>query len=412
MKSKNLNFFPGGGRPVAPGRGMCYNSGENPGKGGIVMLLKKAWSAVRRWCGRADWWLIALALAVSLFGLVLIFSASRGLNNPNKFVIVQAAGLALGMIGFLILSVMEFERFPRAWLLIFVFNILFNLSLCVLGVADDTGNRSWIPLVGGINVQPGEVGKLLFIFTLGSHIYALRDKLNAPLSILQLGAHMGVTAVAVYIFSSDLGVTLMYPLIFITMLFAAGVSLWWMGGICLAGVGCLPILWKFMGQGQKDRILVVFDPSISPKRAWHAQQSTIAIGNGQLTGTGLTQGIRVQNGWVPGRQTDSIFAVCGEELGFIGCCALLLLLTALVVRIFVDAARTTNRMGALFCAGVGGMFMWQILINVGMMLGIVPVIGLTLPLCSYGGTSMVTTFAALGLVCGACMRQTPNWLRN
>lgn len=376
------------------------------------MIFKRVLGSVRRWCRSADWMLILLALAVSAFGLVLIYSASRGLENPNKYIIVQSAGLVVGMLGFVILSAMEFERFPRAWLLVFAFNILFNLSLRFLGVAGTTGNRSWIPLFAGINVQPGEVGKLLFIYTFGCHLYQLRDKLNAPLSVVQLGAHMGITAAAVYVFSKDLGVTLMYPLIFLVMIFAAGMSVWWIAGICAAGGACTPVLWHFMSDSQRARILVVFDPSLSPAKAWHAQQSMIAIGNGQLTGNGLTHGLRVQNGWVPGRQTDSIFAVCGEELGFVGCCALLLLLTVLVVHIYVDAGRSTSRLGALFCAGVGSMFMWQILINVGMMLGIMPVIGLTLPLCSYGGTSMVITFASLGLVCGARMRQTPSWLRN
>ena len=375
-------------------------------------MLNRMRYAVRRWLKGADLLLLLVALAVSAFGLVLIYSASRGLENPSKYVIIQLAGLGIGVIGFILLSVMEFERFPRIWLPVFAFNILFNLSLKWLGVEGGTGNRSWIHLIGPINVQPGEVGKLLFIFTFACHLYALRDKLNAPLSIVQLCAHMGITAAAVYVFSADLGVTLMYPLIFLTMLFAAGVSFWWIGGICAAGGGMIPLIWNHMSDSQKNRILVVFEPDISPEKAYHAKQSMIAIGNGQLTGTGLTKGLRVQNGWVPGRQTDSIFAVCGEELGFIGCCILLLLLTVLVVRIYVDGARTTNRLGSLFCAGVGGMFMWQILINVGMMLGIAPVIGLTLPLVSYGGTSVVITFASLGLVCGACLRQTPTWLRN
>lgn len=375
-------------------------------------MPKRIWSAVRRWLKKADLMLLLFALCVSIFGLVLIYSASRGLENPNKYVIVQAAGLLMGLFGFIFLSIMEFERFPRAWLPVFAFNILFNLSLRWLGVAGTTGNKSWIPLFGGINVQPGEVGKLLFIFTFACHLYTLRDKLNAPLSILQLCAHMGITAGAVYIFSKDLGVTLMYPLIFLTMLFFAGVSIWWIGGICAMGAGLAPFAWQFMSDNQKNRILVVFEPGISPEKAYHAKQSMIAIGHGQLTGTGLTEGLRVQNGWVPGRQTDSIFSVCGEELGFIGCCALLLLLTALVIRIYADGARSSNPLGALFCAGVGGMFMWQVLINVGMMLGVVPVIGLTLPLVSYGGSSAVITFASLGLVCGARMRQTPSWLRK
>ena len=137
-----------------------------------------------------------------------------------------------------------------------------------------------------------------------------------------------------------------------------------------------------MDQGHRERILVVFDPAISEKRAWHAKQTVMAISNGQLTGDGYLHGARTQGGWIPEAHCDSIFAVCAEEFGFIGAMVLLALLTALVLRIFYDCWRATDTFSAMVCAGVGGMFLWQIAINVTMNLGVFPVIGLTLPLVS------------------------------
>ena len=167
-----------------------------------------------------------------------------------------------------------------------------------------------------------------------------------------------------------------------------------------------------MDDGQRMRILVVFDPSLSEAKAYQGKQTQLAVSNGQLLGEGYLSGSRTQTGWVPESHTDSVFTACAEELGFIGAVALLLLLVLLVLRIYYDGWRCTDQFSALLCVGVGSMFMWQIGINVGMNLGIFPVIGLTLPLVSYGGTSVMTTLASLGLVCGAIRRIKPTWLRQ
>ncbi len=194
------------------------------------------------------------------------------------------------------------------------------------------------------------------------------------------------------------------------MFFASGISLWWLGGIAAVGAAAVPILWRFMGEYQQLRILVVFDPSLSPQYSWHAKQSMIALGNGGMFGQGFTQGSQVQSGVLYAKHTDFIFSTAGEEFGFLGCAVILLLLFALVLRIFLDAGRTGSHLGSLVCIGIGGMLLTQVLINVGMCLGIMPVIGLTLPLLSYGGTSVLTTLTSLGLVSGFVARKRPSRL--
>lgn len=376
-------------------------------------MLRRIWNSVRRYLRETDTLLIVLALVICVCGLVLIYSGCQSVEKvkPQRVMLVQCIGIAIGFVGLIVLSFCDFERFPWLWPIAAVFNIGFQLSLQFLGKGVG-GNKSWIPLPGGLNIQPGEVGKVIFIYTMASHMALLKEKKNHFFTILQLALHMLLTAGSVFLISRDLGVTLMYPLIFMTMLLIYGVSLWWIGAALGCAVSAMPVLWHFMDQSHRDRILVVFDPSISEKRAWHAKQTTMAISNGQLTGNGYLEGVRTQGGWIPESHCDSIFAVCAEEFGFIGAVLLLLLLTALVIRILYDCWRSTDTFSAMVCAGVGGMFLWQIAINVTMNLGIFPVIGLTLPLVSYGGSSVMITLASLGLVCGAVRRIKPTWIRS
>ena len=247
-------------------------------------MFKRMWEGVKRYMRESDWPLLVLSLLLCCFGLVLIFTATYSAGNTLKHIVVQGMGMAIGAVGFIILSLFDFDRFPRMWILLFFFNVMFQLSLAVLGVAGDTGNKSWIPLVAGINIQPGEVGKIIFIYTMACHMNELKDRKNKIGSILQLCMHMGITMASVYVISHDLGVALMYPLIFLMMLFASGVSLWWVGGVCAAGAACVPVLWSIMSEYQKLRIIVVWNPDASERFAWHGKLSMRAVGNGQLTG--------------------------------------------------------------------------------------------------------------------------------
>lgn len=394
-------------------------------------MLRRIRDSVKYYIQHTDVLLMVLALVICLFGLALIWSGSQSQIKegviPQRAMMVQCIGIGLGFVGMILLSLIDFERFPWLWVPMAVFNVLFQLSLQFIG-KEVGGNVSWIELPGGLNIQPGEVGKVIFIYTIASHMNLLREKKNNFWTLVQLVAHMGVTMVAVFAISRDLGVSLMYPLIFLTMLLAYGVSMWWFAAAAAGASACLPILWKIMGIGQKMRILVVFNPvlaeqysdewydyygySIADRYSYQAKHTQIAISNGQLLGEGYLDGSRTQGGWVPASHTDSIFTVCAEELGFLGAVVLLILLVLLVFRIYYDGWRATDPFSALVCVGVGGMFMWQIGINVGMNLGVFPVIGLTLPLVSYGGTSVMTILASLGLVCGAVGRIKPNWLRS
>ena len=375
-------------------------------------MLKQLWLDVTAYLKKADLLLLGLALVTSCFGLVLIYSTTLSYGTYH-YVFIHCIAIMLGVGGYIVASLADLRRFPRLWVVLFIFNILFQLSLYFFGTAGDTGNKSWInydwmPMA----IQPGEIGKIIFIYTFASHINVLREKLNHPLSVLQLFMHFALTVGSVFIISRDLGVSIIYVFIFLIMLYASGINLLWFFGTLLGACACAPVLWHFMDEYQRLRIIVVWNPEASAKYAWHAEQSMLALGNGGLFGAGLGRGSQVQNSILFSKHADFIFASCGEELGFVGCAVLLALLTAMVVRCFTDSSKPDNLMGYLMCIGVGAMMMFQILINVGMCLGIMPVIGLTLPFVSYGGSSILTFFVSIGFVCGATMNQTPKRLRR
>ena len=374
-------------------------------------LFQSLWEYIRK----CDLGLLLIAFLLSGIGMVAIYSASLTLAGSSRFIMIQGLAIAIGIFAYFFVAAVDLEKFGDFWLYAYLFNLLFQFSLLFLGTAGETGNRSWIRLdkLGiPLGIQPAEIGKLIYIFTISRHMYILRDKLNTLKALMQLGAHTLILVAVIYVISSDLGMCLAYIGIFIFMLFASGISMKIYLPLCAAGAAALVPIWKYFLKGyQKTRILVLFDPSVDPDVAHNGLRSMMTVGGGQLTGQGYLNGLMNQHNRLPSKHTDFIFSTICEEWGFIGAMAVLLILTFLVWKIFIDAGRADNRFGYLMCIGIGAMFMVQILINVGMCLGIMPVIGLTLPFISYGGTSVMTMYAALGMVCGLQMRKRPDRLK-
>lgn len=353
-----------------------------------------------------DLYLLFLSLICSGFGLVLIYSATYSLET-KKYLVVQAAAIGLGLVCFVIASLIDIDHISPLWKWLYVFNILLLGSLYFFGVSGDTGNKSWIRFMG-IGIQPAEFGKIIFVFTLSQHINLLREKLSKPSSVLQLLIHAGLVIGCIIVFSGDMGMALAYCFIFVAMLFAAGLHWTWFASGAAALIPAIPLLWNYVLKGyMKTRILVLFDPTIDKDVAHQGVQSKIALGAGQLTGQGFLQGRQTQYSLLPAKRTDFIFSVCGEEFGFIGCMAIISLLTLLILRIFYVSFKAKSTFSFLACVGIGSMFLFQSVLNIAMCAGVAPVIGLTLPFFSYGGSSIVTMYAAVGMVAGVRMRERP-----
>lgn len=193
------------------------------------------------------------------------------------------------------------------------------------------------------------------------------------------------------------------------MIFASGISFGWIAPMAIFSGLSLPFVWRnLLHPYQRLRIEVVWNPAASEKYAYQAKQAKLAIGAGGIKGCGFLMGRQTQYALLPAKHTDFIFAVCAEEFGLIGCSILVVLLSLIIFKIFINSLKMNDPLSFLMCVGIGTMFLVQVLINVGMCIGIAPVIGLTLPFVSYGGTSLLTNFCALGIVSSLLINNKPH----
>lgn len=369
---------------------------------------------------QADLVLLALCIGTSLFGILMIASATRYMHT-SKLVLVQAAALCIGAVLYIVVSQVDLNELAKYWKWIFLVGVVFILLLATpLGIAGDTGNKAWLefPFLP-VKVQPAEIVKLTFIIVLAKQLSWLKENrdLRSISSIVMLAAHFGVIFALYYKISSDMGSALVFLFIFACMCFAAGVALRWFligggaAGLLFYAMWDLDLLDTYM----KNRFIVLFDHSYDPlNTGWQQTRSLLTLGGGRIFGQGLFRGTQTQSeaaSSLPHRYTDFIFSVIGEELGLVGCLLTLALLTAIILRCLYVARHAKTRLEGYACIGVASVIIFQVIINVGMCLFVMPVIGLTLPFISYGGSSLVMLFACMGLVSGVHGRAKPDWLR-
>ncbi len=357
--------------------------------------------------------LLGLCLVCAIFGIIVISSATKAyVSGSTKYIIVQTLALFIGIGLYVVMTVIDVDILADKWLWLCVFNVLFLSSLLFFGVQGDTGNNGWLRFFG-IGIQPTEVIKITFIIILAKQITFLKDyrDLNSIPSVVQIAGHFVALFALIIVTADDLGSALVFFFIFAIMLFVAGVKIYWFVIGLAAIAAATPILWNnFLSDYQKNRILAPYVPSIDPKNDginWQPHQAKIAVASGQLSGTGLGEGPQSQSTALPAKHTDFIFSVIGEELGMIGACVVILLLMLVVIRCVVIGLRSKNSMSMLVCFGVASIVVFQTFENIGMCIGIAPVVGITLPFFSYGGSSLFSMFAAMGLVSGVKYRPKP-----
>ena len=365
-------------------------------------------SELKNFPKKCDWVLLLLCLITSGFGMICMLSATNAdkFGGSVRYVLVQSAGIVLGVILFAIVSSIDIETMSEHRNVLVAFNVFLLLMLIPFGTDNNSGNRSWIhtPI---IDIQPAEICKITYIMVMASVMNSNKNRISSVPSIIQMVLHLGIVVGLNLAISSDMGVSLIFVFVFIGMAFAGGVSLLWFGlalGLIAAG---FPILWQFLGQYQRNRILILFDDSIDPQginERYHYTINLRSLTGGGLTGQGLFNGNRTQAGALFAQHTDYIFSSLGEELGFLGCLLVIVLELAIVARCVYVGIKTPNYMRRLICYGAASALIFQVVINIGMCIGTMPVIGLTLPFISYGGSSIVTIFAMMGLVSGSYAR--------
>lgn len=354
-----------------------------------------------------DWKLIITVLAIFIFGLVILSSATH-VNRTGYYKQLYVQGLAFGLgMGMTIFILLIDYNFIGKY-----YKALYLISLILLGMVllpvigqEQMGARSWIKIGPLLNLQTSEIVKLTFILSYAKIVESKKDKLNTIKDIIPVVIY-ALPFIGLLLAQPDLGTAIVFMCIIGAMLFTAGLDLKLIKRGIVVLLVSMPLIYLLMAPHQKIRIEAFLNPeNVTLKGNYQVMQSLIAIGSGGTTGKGLYNGTQNQEGYLPVQDSDFIFAVTGEELGVVGMAFVIALYAIFLCRMIVIAREAKDFYGTLIVVGVMGMFAYQIIQNIGMTVALIPVTGVTLPFISYGGSSLLTSLANLGLVLNVCMRK-------
>ena len=380
-----------------------------------MIPIAQARKYVKLFFQRADIFMLVLCLICSVISVIAVdhttkWMASQGVQYifPTKMVIVQVFSVFLGVAAFVFFTIIDPDILGEQWKWLVLMIVLLLIALFIFGEDDGTGNKSWIRFLG-IGIQPSEIIKILYIIISAKQMTTLKQKgdVNSFFAVVQMAAVFGAVFLAIMVVSSDLGNAVILLAIFLVMFFALGVKLYWfaIGGAAVAAM--IPLAWNYVLKDyQKKRLLAPYDESVDPDGwgiRWQTTQSKYTLASGRLTGADLSHRETV----FTGKHTDFIFSSIGEMWGMIGCLIVLTLLIILIIHCFRAGFKAGRTYDMLLCVGIGAALAFQTFINVGMCIGITPVIGITLPFFSYGGSSMATLFAAVGIISGVKFKPKP-----
>jgi rod shape determining protein RodA len=360
----------------------------------------------RRLVSHFDWTVFGVALGVTLLGILTIYSATYSITErpTASLAVKQIYWVVIGLVAMLATLSVDYHHFDR---LAYPFYVaVLGLLLLVLFIGSvGGGSQRWLNL-GFLILQPSEPAKLAIVLALAKYLqydeppdgYRLRELwlpflLVAPLILLTL-------------VQPDLGTAIIMILVFLSLMLMGGLRLRSFFYLAATGVALMPFAWHFLKPYQQSRILIFLNPDLDPLGAgYHVIQSKIAVGSGRFFGKGYLRGTQNQLDFLPAQHTDFAFSVFAEEWGLMGCAILLALYFTLLVVSLRVVARARDRLGALLVFGVVAIFFWQVVINVSMVTGLMPVVGIPLPLLSYGGSSMVSMMAGVGILINVSMRR-------
>lgn len=377
--------------------------------------MREIWQEFKRFFRKGDMVLLMLCLATSAFGCLVVASATNAVKfgSSTRYIVIQLLATGIGFFMYWVMSSIDADIFSEHRTLFTILNLSLILLLIPLGTDNNTGNRSWIPIpFVGIHVQPAEICKIFYILIMASVMSSHQNRISNFWSVMHIVVHFAMLAGLNYLISSDLGVTMVFAAIFVGMAVVGGINKRWIFG-AIAGVAAVfPIVWtKIFSEEQRNRILVLFIPEVIDPTGldelWHTTSSLNSLTGGGMLGQGLFNGNRTQGGQLFAQHTDYIFSSIGEELGYVGCLLVVALMIAIIGRCIWVGTQSKDYMRRMVCFGAAFALMFQVMINIGMCIGVMPVVGLTLPLISYGGSAIITTYMMLGLVSGVHARPAP-----
>lgn len=354
---------------------------------------------VKSFFKETDIFLAAICIALSLIGTLMVSSATfDGESYFSRDTVVMILAFLLGLAAAFVISLFDYDIIFKLWFVVGGGCLFLMLLLIPFGVAPEgrTDATSWLK-IGPLFFQPSEIVKIGFIVTFSYHLSKIKNDLVSLKNIFFLCIHAAIPILLV-VLTGDMGSALIFMIMFVGMMFIAGVHwLYFPAGILIV-LAAMPFIWlKVFDDIQRDRILALFNPDAYPAEIWQQSQAANAIKAGGFTGAGLFKGEYTHSGMVPECENDMIFSVVCEELGFIGAVILIALFVILTVRIIKIGKRSKNFAAELMCYGIAFMIIAQVVINVGMCLMLLPVIGITLPFISAGGSSTICLYLAIGL---------------
>jgi rod shape determining protein RodA len=358
----------------------------------------------RRLVQNFDWVLLGLVLIIVATGIVNLYSAGYNRGEGTPLYIKQLYWLAVGLGVMFVTLLYDYRHLEKLSYPIYILSIVLLLAV-MFGGKMVSGSRRWLPL-GPLAFQPAELAKIAIILTLATY-FNRRPRTEAMrLKDLIVPGVLVLIPVALIIKQPDLGSGILVVLVAASIILFVGVRWRTLVGCGLTLVMLSPVIWSFLKDYQRQRVLTFLDPGKDPLGAgYHILQSMIAVGSGQFWGKGFLQGTQSQLYFLPEQHTDFVFSVFAEEWGFVGSAVLLLLFTALALWGLSVARDCKERFGHLLALGVTALIFWQIFINLCMVTGFLPVVGIPLPLFSYGGSSLITTLLGVGFLLNIRMRR-------
>jgi rod shape determining protein RodA len=365
-------------------------------------MTTRSYAAARRTLSVGDklldvnWGLVLLITIIASAGFAMLYSVAGGSFHPWAF--PQMVRFVIGLILLITIAMVDI----RVWMgLAYPFYgvaLLLLLATTIMGKVGGLGAQRWLEL-GPLQIQPSELMKISLVMALSRYLHGQQvEDISKPLKLLIPLAMIGLPAVLV-LMQPNLGTAMILCADGASLLFLAGLSWWWILPTVGAGVAAVPIAWRFMHDYQRQRVLTFLNPSSDALGAgWNISQAEIAVGSGGLAGKGYMQGTQSRLNFLPEKETDFIWTVLGEEFGFVGCIAMLLLFAVVIAYGIRIAMASRSQFGRLLATGITLNFFFYIMINASMVMGLIPVVGIPMPLISYGGTAMLTVMVGFGLL--------------
>lgn len=370
--------------------------------------MRKFFADITDYYYRTDKVLILLCAICSLMSCTILLSISEYFFTSNRVFLVQVLASVIGLTVAIIISRIDYKTMAdfNKYHAIFVWGLVI-LTFFIGSQRGGADDKAWIALPLGLSFQPTEIAKFSFIITFATHLDKVKYHINDIKTVLLLCLHGAIPVLLIH-FQGDDGTALVFVFIFVLMMFSSGLSIRYFIVSGALSIAATPFLWFFiLSDHQRDRFLTIFNPELDIDGiGYQAYQGKVSIGSGGIWGKGLFSGAHRS---IPEVHNDFIFAYIGESLGIIGATLVLLLLSGICIKIFMTATFSENTLGTLICVGVAAVFIAQIILNIGMCLSLMPVIGVTLPFFSAGGTSVVSMYIGIGIVLSVYVHNKDLW---